>query len=247
MRELVTACVLLVVTMGATGLALAVQPQLRRQSVVLMPILLGAVCLGLAVYLFRGHWPESGGPNIGEHLVWGFAGRPSLWLVAGAVVAAAGVMAAFVTESRLRRWQARHQRGGDSLDFLGLPTQSSAETMSEVAHTAQRPWLFAALSVWAATTEEVFYRGAILIASLDTSMVVGAFVLQAVTYGIIHLAFGWPAVIGKVVLGCALGAAALLAGIVPAVLAHWGFQWMVGQQFGAFRRRKWLVNVTAQA
>lgn len=55
MRELVTACVLLVVTMGATGLALAVQPQLRRQSVVLMPIVLGAVCLGLAVYPHTKH------------------------------------------------------------------------------------------------------------------------------------------------------------------------------------------------
>ena len=62
-----------------------------------------------------------------------------------------------------------------------------------------------------------------------------ALVLQATFYAGSHLAFGLPAVLGKILLGLSLGAVALVSGsILPALMVHIGYQILVWRQF-----RRW--------
>ena len=59
--------------------------------------------------------------------------------------------------------------------------------------------------------------------------------LQAVFYGLNHIAFGPPALLGKTVLGLALGGAALLGGCLASLLAHLAYQYLVQRQFAPAR------------
>lgn len=238
MNELIFACVAVLMTMGASGIALMVYPPLRRHSVVIMPVILGAVCLALGAYLLAYLWPSYASPGVltdkllfGAGLFGGFGN-----VATGLVIALISAVVAFTLEGRLKRWSvARKRRAAESagLSFLGFEAPTAAESLQDVGDVAKKPVLFGALSVWTGSAEEFFYRGTVLVASIGTALFWPAFALQAGTYAVSHLAFGWPAILGKLLLGLSFGAAAIVGGVIPVILAHWGYQWLVARQFRA--------------
>lgn len=241
MNELVVACVAVLMTMGASGIAVMVYPPLRPHGVVIMPIILGAVCLALGIYLMVNYWPHVTSTTVViDHLLWGTGPLGGLGNIAtGLVIAVVAAASAFAAEGALKRWSLRRrQRKTESagLSFLGFEAPTSSESLQDVGAIARKPALFGALSVWTGSTEEFFYRGALLTAAIGTAFFWPAFLLQSGTYAVSHVAFGWPAILGKLLLGATFGAAAVVGGVIPVILAHWGYQWLVARQFTRRRR-----------
>lgn len=119
--------------------------------------------------------------------------------------------------------------------------------MSSVAELAQRPHKFMMLSFISIFGEEFFYRGVFLLGGLSfglaefdankenfsgTLTTVAYFLtIQAMLYGLNHIAFGLPAVTRKMVLGLFFGILAIFGGLLPPMIAHLFYQFLVIRQF----------------
>ena len=216
-------------------LGVVVLPRLRRRLPIIVPVSLGGSCL--AVVALNWHevarrWPQFFFGEVGS-------GIPVMILV-GVLIAVAGGWAAFQLERALlrRRRVSTFPQAPDpglpaALQAVDLPAR--AETMSGVARIASHPGQFAAITGLTVVGEEAMFRGLFLSsAGLVLISTVSVIAFQALLYGMTHLAFGWPSMIGKAVFGIALGAGAWLGGVLVAILAHGIYQVWVYQQF---RRR----------
>ena len=105
--------------------------------------------------------------------------------------------------------------------------------MNTVAEIAQRKTVFAFLSAFSACGEELFYRGVFLLGGLTLTHegILTLLFIQAILYGINHVAFGVPAIIGKSAFGFILGIVALFGGILTSILMHLLYQTLVARQF----------------
>ena len=221
----------LLVLGGYSLLATSILPSLRRTTSIVAPLLLGATCLLVAIGLSA----SVGGDPLNAVQV----GSP--WVMVAAFVA--GSVAGFVAfqlERRLSRALINRRASRTPVDALPASLRGTMPGVDEsfigVALIAQRPAVFAGITLWTATAEEVLYRGTVLLVcvplGLDPWL---ALVLQATFYAGSHLAFGLPAVLGKILLGLSLGAVALVSGsILPALMVHIGYQILMWRQF-----RRW--------
>ncbi|WP_314145876.1 type II CAAX prenyl endopeptidase Rce1 family protein [uncultured Leifsonia sp.] len=202
----------------------------RSALPVISPLLLGAVCASGAWAI----WASL------DHVgIWWFTDDPTL-VTAATVCGVVGAFAAFRAEKALSRmlFELRRRMHREK-DEIALPaslrivdTPSPTESLNEIRRMARRPGLFAFLTAWTTVAEELFYRGAVLLISVPLGLdpVLGL-VVQAFFYALNHIAFGLPALIGKLILGLLLGAVTLWSGsLIPAFTAHAAFQALVWKQ-----------------
>lgn len=231
--EWTTAAVAVSITIAVAGLALGLSPRWRPHLVVAMPVVVGLACvLTGAVVLAQGGFDR----DALAHIAFGAAGGPD---AARSVTVGVAACVAAVALFQLEKWlvpawervRRRRRLAMDAPSFLGAELPGRSQAMAEVARVAERPVAFGALSAWAAAGEEFFYRGVLLTGWVGGPAAVALIPLQAAWYGSNHLAFGLPAVLGKTLLGIALGIAAVAAGLLPALAAHLLYQVLVFRQF----------------
>jgi len=230
-----------------TGLITGLTPSLRSYMAIIMPLALGiaAIAAGTAT-LVRMH-PDS--TQVLRLLLSIEAMTAPIWHVTCLALGLVAATSMFFLEAGLNslwiRMQRRFSNNMHTLSFFGAPMPGRVESMRQVAQVASQPILFAALSVFSAAAEEFFYRGVLLLATMEfEDKVVYPLLLQAIWYGLNHVAFGVPAVIGKTILGISLGAVALAGGLLPALVGHVFYQYLVYRQFttrprgGRFRKKQ---------
>lgn len=242
-----TATLAVMSLVAVAGLVSGLSPQMRRHVMVVMPTALGAACFVGAWALLSGAWgvppPQEG---LAARLAWGTDGQPDALRVALSLVGAvlgAGIAFRFERALQVERGRRRRARAvaAGTPSFFGLDLPGRGESMADVAEIAQRPILYAVLSVWAVAGEELFYRGILIHHGALGAQVVVLVLVQAVAYGVTHLAFGPITVVGKTGLGLVLGAASLVGGLGPVLAAHLVYQDWVRGQFLAPRGTRWGV------
>lgn len=212
--------------MALAGVGLTAMPAWRLRAVEIIPVI-----LAVASFAVSGYFIVTQGIGVGDAF-WGIVDVHWLGLLAGSVTGILLAIAAFWLEAHItRRWYSN--RAGHDMYFLYMPVAGRSETMTAVAGIAQRSQYFAVLSLLSASGEEFFYRGVFLLGGTAvTHGTLAAFLLvQALLYGINHVAFGVPAVAGKCLLGVSLGVTALLGGIPASLIAHLFYQVLVLRQF----------------
>lgn len=108
-----------------------------------------------------------------------------------------------------------------------LPT-SSVDAIDTVRVVSRSPGLFAAISLGSAVAEELVYRGAMMDGLRASTGVLVALAVQTLAYAANHLAFGAPAVVGKLILGLLLGSTVVaVSSVWPALVGHLWFQYLV--------------------
>jgi len=223
--------------LGVFSVALSLSGPRGRESLPLLsPFLLGLLCFVIAFFL-------TSALHLGEAETVVGSGIPSI-LIAGVVLGSAAGFGAFCIEKWLSRQFYRRRRREQaiaksalpaSLQFIGLP--SSDESFSGVRNIARVPWLFVITSMWTITGEELLYRGVVVIGGVSVGLdPVVAVALQGIFYSLNHLAFGIPALFGKLIFGVLLGLVALLTGsVLPCLVVHAVYQLLVYRQMATQR------------
>ncbi|MEV8239705.1 CPBP family intramembrane glutamic endopeptidase [Microbacterium testaceum] len=122
------------------------------------------------------------------------------------------------------RAQAAHRPGG-----------RAGSVVDGVAGVVRRPVLWWSLAVASAVTEELIFRGMLLVSLATAWGALAAVALSAVLFGLHHISFGAPSVVSKTVGGIFLGVQTVVCGsVVPAIATHLMFQALV---FRRLRRR----------
>ncbi|HZB47794.1 MAG TPA: CPBP family glutamic-type intramembrane protease [Mycobacteriales bacterium] len=234
MRSPMNAAAVVLLVLAGTGLVLGTSARWRPRLAVVMPLVLGAACAvaGTVLAVSAAH------PDLADRLLFGLPGTPAPLRTAAATAAAVAAAAVlFRAEGRLTGWWARvraaRRLSAGAPSFLGVDLPGRSESMREVAAVAGRPRVFFGLSGWSATMEEYFYRGVFLLGFAGIVPLAVLLPSQAAWYGLNHVAFGLPALLGKTLLGAALGVAAVWGGVVPALLGHAAYQLLVYRQFPA--------------
>lgn len=252
-----TAPALVLVVVGAAGLASGVIARLRSKMGIVMPLVLSGACLAVGVTLMLRLDASAG--EAGRLLLFPppagiFAGMdPALRFGLALIAGLGGSALMFVFEARVTMgWYRLHSkllpRQNTALPFLGMAMPGRAESMRHVAQVSSDKTLFAAISLLSAAAEEFFYRGALLLPFAAAGGIPWSYLLlQALWYAANHVAFGVPAIIGKTALGLALGAAALMGGLVPALAGHVLYQYFVYRQFTPKQKRSRRLSASERA
>lgn len=214
------------------GIALSLEPRIRSRSVMVMPVVLAIASFGVGVFfLFRYDY----GPI---SMVAGVVNvRLSVAVPTAIVFGAVAGLGAFAFEGWLTRfWYSRHH--SIELSFLYVTVAGRSESMGGVARLAQVGWLFAVLSIISASGEEFFYRGVMAVVGGQQSGIIlwQVVLLQALLYGINHIPFGIPSVVGKTIFGVVLGVVAVIGGVLCSLLVHLAYQVIVSRQFRNSRK-----------
>jgi Type II CAAX prenyl endopeptidase Rce1-like len=234
MRSPMNAAAVVLLVLAVTGLVLGTNARWRPRLAVVMPLVLGAACAtaGTVLAVSAAH------ADLTARMLFGLEGTPGLLRTASATAAAVAAAAVlFRVEGRLTGWWARaraaRRLSAGAPSFFGVDLPGRSESMRGVAAVAGKPRVFLGLSGWSAVMEEYFYRGVFLLGFAGIVPLAVLLPSQAAWYGLNHLAFGVPALLGKTLLGAALGVAAVWGGVLPAMLAHAVYQLLVYRQFPA--------------
>lgn len=221
--------------LGVVVLLVSSSWRLRRHMAVIAPATLGVTCAVLAAVSLGPSWQAWRQVLLPDRLVRALGpGSVPAWLALGAAVAVAARLA-FLAEGgllRLRRRRPAALGAGLPPQLASLNLTSRDESMRQVERVAQRSATFWTVSLVSLVGEELLYRGAMLADGLALGLpVAGVVALQAGLYALNHVGFGWRSMLGKALLGLALGAAAWLGGIVLTIGAHTLYQCWVSGQF----------------
>lgn len=216
--------------LGAATMMLALRQKWRRAIPIVSPVLLGVSCFATAFWVLAAIRPRVV-PSVFGADWFAVAGLTLATILAGGV--------AFAGEKwlslRLARRRSRTGRSigalPPSLAFIQVPSRD--ESFRAVRSLAAKPAQFIALTLLTVTTEELLYRYVILLVCVPAGLEpLGALAIQGVLYSLNHLAFGIPAIVGKLCLGLILGVSTLLASsVIPALVAHFCYQFLVARQF----------------
>lgn len=216
--------------LGATTMMLALRPGWRRIIPVASPVLLAMSCVVAAFWVLAVL-------GVGMASVDSGVGWPVILMLTVATTAAGA--AAFGGEKWLSvRWGRGRAPAANSigalpasLAFVQMPSRD--ESFRAVRAMAANPAQFTFLTVLTVAAEEFLYRYVILLVCVPAGLdLLAGLALQAVLYSLNHIAFGIPALIGKLGFGLVLGAGTLLSGsVIPALIAHLCYQLLVARQF----------------
>ena len=212
--------------MAGAGVGLTILPLRRQKAVSIMPIVLAATTFTISSYLLL----TKGLPVY--ILLTGNFGASWINLCTSLVIGVPLTLLAFILEATgTRLWYQKNI--SHDVSFVYIPVAGRSETMNTVAEIAQRKTVFAFLSAFSACGEELFYRGVFLLGGLTLTHegILTLLFIQAILYGINHVAFGVPAIIGKSAFGFILGIVALFGGILTSILMHLLYQTLVARQF----------------
>lgn len=234
--------VVMIVIAATTVLGAFVVPRLRPWIPLLVPVTLGLSCGLIAVRGLAESGRTASAVLFDRPLAQALGLPDGGGVLLGLVIGLAGAWAAFRCEAALLRWRPARRTPTPGLPLGGasLPLPGRSESMKGVAAIARRPGLFLAVSVLSATGEELLFRGAMLsgLAWHLPAVAAGMLGLQAVLFAGTHVAFGWRTMLGKVLLGLALGLGAAFAGLLlGALLPHLAYQVRVLAQFRPLTRR----------
>ncbi|WP_166987971.1 CPBP family glutamic-type intramembrane protease [Canibacter zhoujuaniae] len=229
LQTLIGGALAISMTVAFVGVGLTVLPRWRHRTVSVMPVILAATTFAVGTYFIVTQ-------NIASKvLIAGAVGvfdvQIFIFSIAGGSISA---FLAFRLEAIItQRWY--RNRVSRDLSFLYMPVARRSETMNAVGQLAQRnSIIFTALSILSAGGEEFFYRGVFLLGGftfLHEDLLFHLLLLQAMVYGVNHIAFGIPAVAGKSVLGLILGVTAVAGGPIASLLVHLFYQFLVLLQF----------------
>ncbi|MFC0265532.1 CPBP family glutamic-type intramembrane protease [Alloscardovia macacae] len=223
---LISGALFIAMVMTISGVGLTMRIKENRKVVALSPIILGCVTFLVSFYLFflmhiRFNW-----------LIYGNWKPSWLSILLGVSCGIVIVPLAFWIEAWLTQlWYKKHI--SKNLTFLYMPVIGRSEAMDSVAQLAHQRFIFLWLSGVSSFGEEFFYRGVFLLGGMHAvhQSVITILLVQAVFYGINHIAFGVPAIIGKTILGLMLGVVAIIGGAFASFLLHLGYQYLVAKQF----------------
>lgn len=236
--------VVMIVIAATTVLGAFVVPRLRPWIPLLVPVMLGLSCGVIAVRGLAELGRTASAVLFDRPLARALGLPDGGGVLLGLAIGLAGAWAAFRSEAALLRWKPALRRPtatpGLPLGGASLPLPGRSESMKGVAAIARRPGRFLAVSVLSATGEELLFRGAMLaeVPWQLPGLAAGLLGLQAVLFAGTHVAFGWRTMLGKVLLGLALGLGAAFGGLlVGALLPHLAYQVRVLAQFRPLTRR----------